>query len=58
MKTALAALLLFASSMFAAGNADKDVLAAIDAWSLERDAVGRQTCDQTSGRRAVSHDIS
>ena len=32
MKTAIAALLLFCSSMFAAGNADKDVLAAIDAW--------------------------
>jgi ketosteroid isomerase-like protein len=32
MKIAIAALLLFCSSIFAAGNAEKDVLAAIDAW--------------------------
>jgi ketosteroid isomerase-like protein len=32
MKIAIAALLLFCSPMFGAGNAEKDVLAAIDAW--------------------------
>jgi hypothetical protein len=32
MKTAIVALLLFCSSTFAAGNVEKDVLAAIDSW--------------------------
>src|ERR1700742_3296533 len=32
MKTAIAVLLLFCSLMFAGGNSEKDVLAAIDAW--------------------------
>lgn len=40
MKAAIAALLLFCSSMFAAGNAEKDVLAAIDAWKAAGLAFG------------------
>jgi len=34
MKTAIAALLLFCSIAFAAGNTEKDVLAAIEAWKV------------------------
>jgi hypothetical protein len=32
MKTAITVVLLVSSSMFGAGSAEKDVLAAVDAW--------------------------